>query len=215
MARYGITAKRAFGVSAPVIRKIAADIGRDHVLAQDLWATGILEARTLAALVDDPASVTREQMESWALEFDSWAICDACCCHLFDRTRYAWQQPAEWCGREEEFVKRAGFVVIAALAVHDKGAADSRFERFLPVIRRESEDGRVYVRKAVNWALRQIGKRNEHLRRRAISTAEALRMRRSSAARWIAADALRELRGSGLIRRLRRRTHRHPAAPRR
>jgi 3-methyladenine DNA glycosylase AlkD len=203
MARFGIVAKKAYGVPAPALRKLARSIGKDHDLAQRLWASGIFDARMLAALIDDPAQVTEEQMEFWAAEFDNWAICDGCCSNLFDRTPFAHRKAVAWTAREEEFVRRAGFALMAALAVHDKQASDAAFRRFLPLIERASDDDRNFVKKAVNWALRQIGKRDLALNAKAIAVAERVRARGTRAARWIAADALRELRSEAVQKRLR------------
>jgi 3-methyladenine DNA glycosylase AlkD len=205
MARYGISPVNALGVSVPVLRAIARRIGRDHALALELWSTGIHEARSLAGLIDDPAAVTEEQLERWAAAFDSWDVVDGVCSNLFDRTPFAWEKAAAWAGRPEEFVKRAGFVLMAALSVHDKKAPDARFKAFLPLIEREAEDERNFVKKAVNWALRQIGKRSRSLNRAAISSAKRIRKMDSRAARWIAADALRELEGNAVQERLGRR----------
>jgi 3-methyladenine DNA glycosylase AlkD len=202
MPRFGVVAEKAFGVSAPNLRRLAKEIGKDHSLAVRLWASGIHDARLLATLIDDPQLVTEEQMESWALDIASWDVCDACCCALFNRTPLAYKKAVEWSRRKEEYVRRAGFVLMAALAVHDKKAADKNFEKFLPVIKRGSMDDRNFVRKAVNWALRQIGKRNRNLNRAAISMACEIRLIPSRAARWIAADALRELRSEAVQRRL-------------
>lgn len=192
MARFGINPAGTLGVSIPFIRGLARG-RRDHELAQELWASGIHEARILAAMVDDPVLVTDEQMEAWARDFDSWDVCDQVCMNLFDRTPAAFDKAVEWAGREEEFVKRAGFALMACLAWHHKTAADEKFIALLPVIHRESHDRRNYVKKAVNWALRQIGKRNRRLNQAAIETARAIATSDSAAARWIAADALREL----------------------
>jgi len=205
MARFGIVTKKAYGVPAPALRKLAREIGKDHALAQRLWSSGIHDARVLAALIDDPAQVTEDQMESWVADFDNWAVCDACCGVLFDKTGFAYRKAVEWSRRDEEFVKRAGFALMACLAVHDKRAGDRQFERFLPIIEREATDERNFVKKAVNWALRQIGKRNLRLNRKAIERAERIRVLDSRAARWIAADALRELRGEAVQKRLRER----------
>lgn len=194
MARYGIVAKKAFGASAPAIRALAKEIGRDHGLAIDLWKTGIYDARILAAFIDDPERVTGRQLDSWAKEFDNWAICDGVCIHLFRKTDHAWKKAREWSGRKEEFVKRAGFTLMATLAVHDRKAGNEKFVGLMPIIRRASADGRNGVKKAVNWALRQIGKRNPALHKAAIGEALKIRMIDSPSARWIAADALRELR---------------------
>jgi len=214
MKRFGIITDAAYGVSAPVLRSIAKEIGKDHRLAQQLWAAEILDARCLAALIDEPADVTEDQMERWVGDFDSWAICDVCCCNLFDRTRYAWKKAPEWCRREGEFVKRAGFVLMAGLAVHDTSASDERFERFFPLIRAGADDGRNFVRKAVNWALRQIGKRNSALNKKALRAAREIRRMPQPSARWIAADAIRELSGDAVQRRLLKKRRPLPARQR-
>ena len=192
-ARFGIRVSNVLGVSAPNLRRLAKEVGRDHALAGRLWTTGIHDARVLAALIDDPAQVTPRQMEQWAGDFNSWAVCDAACCCLFDKTPYAWDKAVEWTGREPEYVKRAGFVLMASLAVHDKKAPDERFEKFLPLLIKHAGDERNFVKKAVSWALRQIGKRNVRLNALAVRTAEDIRRIDSKAARWIASDALREL----------------------
>ena len=204
MARYGINTKKAYGVSVSNLRELAKEIGQDHVLAQELWASGIHEARILASIVDDPRQVSDRQLERWVSALDSWDLCDQCVGNLFDKTRFAYKKAVEWSGRGDEFVKRAGFAMMARLAVHDKRADDSRFLRFLSIIEREAGDDRLLVRKAVNWALRQIGKRNPTLNRRAIKTALSIKKQDSSSARWIASDAIRELTGSGIRVRLRR-----------
>jgi len=193
MSRFGINPANTLGISIPNLRKIAKETGRDHALAQGLWASGIHEARILASFVDAPRLVTEEQMERWAADFDSWDVCDQVCSNLFDRTSLAWKKAVEWTARSEEFVKRAGFVLMAALATHDKKAVDAQFEPFFALIVREATDERNYVRKAVNWALRGLGKRNRALTTRAIETARQVARIDSKAARWIAADALREL----------------------
>ncbi len=205
VARFGIPAARALGVTAPQLRRLAREIGVEHALAHALWHTGILEARALATLVEDPARVTVRQMESWARDFDSWSVCDACCYSLFDRTPFAYRQAVAWSRRREEFVKRGAFALMAGLAIHDKAADDARFLPFLRLIRRAATDERHFVKKGVNWALRQIGKRSLSLNRAAIATAEELRQLASASARWIAADALRELRSAAVQRRLLRR----------
>ena len=193
MAKFGINPKNTLGISIPFLRGLAKEIGTDHALALVLWDSGIHEARLLAGFIDDPKQVTREQMEKWALEFDSWDVCDQACSNLFDKTPYAYLKAIEWSSRKEEFVKRAGFVLMAALAVHDKNANDEPFKNFLPIIARESLDDRNFVRKAVNWALRQIGKRNNELKTAALDTAKEISSFDSSAAKWIASDAIREL----------------------
>ena len=203
MERFGIRARKVLGVPTPDLRRLARQIGKDHQLARQLWAAEILDARALASLIDDPDRVTEAQMEQWVKQFDSWAICDACCLNLFDKTPFAYAKAVEWSIRPEEFVKRAGFALMAALAVHDKKAPDREFVQFLSRVERESTDERNFVRKAVNWALRQIGKRNPALNRRAIQTAKAVHSLNSRSARWIAADALRELTSETVQKRLR------------
>ena len=193
MARYGISPHNTLGVSIPVLRDIARRSGRNHRLALELWESGIHEARILAAYVDVPGQVTAQQLEAWAADFDSWDVCDQVCSSLFDKTPYAAQKVVEWSEREGEFVKRAGFVLMACLVVHDKKASDTLFESFLPFILNGATDERNFVKKAVNWALRQIGKRNRRLNLLAIQTAREIAGLDSRAARWIAADALREL----------------------
>jgi len=202
MARFGINPENTLGISIPALRSIAKEIGKDHVLAQELWASGIHEARILAAFIDDPIQVTEAQMERWAAEFDSWDVCDQVCGNLFDRTPFAFQKALDWSSREIEFVKRAGFALMAWLAVHDKKAKDDRFEIFLPAIIQQSTDNRNYVRKAVNWALRNIGKRNRSLNWRAIETAEEVARIDSKTAHWIASDALKELTSLAIQSRL-------------
>jgi 3-methyladenine DNA glycosylase AlkD len=205
MARYGIISEKAYGISTPVLRHIAKEIGKNHGLARKLWLTGVLDARALAALIEDPAMVTEEQMERWVKDFDNWAVCDACCGNVFDKTPFAWKKAREWSRHKEEFVKRAAFSLMAALAVHDKKADDRELLPFLMIIKREANDDRNFVRKAVNWALRQIGKRSPALNRKAIQTAEEIKRMDSRSAKWIASDALRELTSDAVQRRLRRR----------
>jgi len=204
MARFGIATKRALGGSSiPYLRWLAKRLGKDHQLAAELWASGIHEARILAAMVDEPSEVTDEQMEAWAAEFDSWDVVDGVCGSLFDKTSLAYRKAEQWSSRQEEFVKRAGFSLMAMLAVHDKKAPDTSFERFLPIIEREAGDRRNFVRKAVNWALRQIGKRNPALNAKAIAAAERIQANGVRSAKWVASDALRELRSNALQGRLR------------
>ncbi|MFA5185646.1 MAG: DNA alkylation repair protein [Patescibacteria group bacterium] len=195
MARFGISAKGALGVNIPILRKMAKTIGRDQKLADDFWKTGIHEARLLAGFIGEADKFTPRKMDAWAKDFDSWDICDQVCSNLFDKTPYAYDKALEWSKNEKEFIKRAGFVLMAALAVHDKKADDKNFEKFFSVIVRESDDERNFVRKAVNWALRQIGKRSRGLRHRAIEVAAELKSKDSKAARWIGSDAFRELTG--------------------
>ncbi len=192
MAHYGIASANTLGVSMPDIRSLAKGV-RSHELALDLWESGIHEARILAGLVDDPKQVTPEQMDAWAADFDSWDVCDQVCMNLFDRTPYARQKIEEWSQRDEEFVKRAAFALIASLAVHAKRLPDEDFLAYLPIIQREAADGRNFVKKAVNWALRQIGKRSPALRLAALETAGQIAAIDSTSARWVAADAIREL----------------------
>jgi len=212
MARYAIKVEHAFGISIYELRKIAKRLGTDHGLALALWSTGNHEARLLACFVDDPAAVTRAQMEAWAKDFDSWDLCDQACTSLFDQTAHAWPKAAEWVERDEEWLRRAGFALMAGLAWHDKHTADARFLRLLPRIERKATDDRNFVKKAVNWALRNIGKRNRALNQAALACAERILTaanRRAGgerggdaaarAARWVATDALREL-GSAKVR---------------
>jgi 3-methyladenine DNA glycosylase AlkD len=194
MARFGIRPHHAYGISMPTLRRIARQAGKDHRLAQKLWQSGIHEARILAALIDVPEQVTEAQMERWVKDFDSWDVCDQVCSNLFDKTLFAYRKAVAWSRREEEFVKRAGFALMAALAWHDKSASDTALRKFLPAIKRGATDERNFVKKAVNWALRQIGKRNAALHRAAIAAAREIQQIDSPAARWVAADALRELR---------------------
>jgi 3-methyladenine DNA glycosylase AlkD len=202
MARFGIRVDDAFGVSIYELRKIAKELGTDHELALGLWETGNHEARILAGMIDDPDLVTETQMERWVGDFNSWDMCDQVCSNLFDRTKYAYKKAIEWTKRDEEFVKRAGFVLMAALSVHDKNAVDSKFEKFFPIIERHATDERNFVKKAVNWALRQIGKRNVHLNKKAIDIAERIGKTESKTARWIAKDALKELRSDKVRKKL-------------
>ena len=199
MARFGICSENTLGVNIPVLRRLARETGKNHDLAGELWRSGIHEARILAAFVDDPKQVTEEQMEEWVLCFDSWDVCDQVCSNLFDRCAFGWKKAMEWPGREEEFVRRAGFALMACLAVHDKAAGDDKFLKLLPLIKKYAFDERNFVKKAVNWALRQIGKRNASLRQEAIGVADKILTQKSKAARWIARDALRELSRSDLF----------------
>jgi len=203
MARYGINPNNTYGVSIPHLRKMAKETGRNHLLAQRLWNSGIHEARILAGMIDLPEEVTGKQMERWVRDFDSWDVCDQVCSNLFDRTKFAYKKAMDWSERKEEFVKRAGFVLMAALSVHDKEARDGEFLKFLPVIKREAGDERNFVKKAVNWALRQIGKRNLHLNQMAILTAKEIREIESRAAKWVASDAVRELTSEAVQKRFR------------
>lgn len=202
MARFGINSKRAYGVRMPELRSMARKIGKNHELAEKLWKHGYTETRILASIVDDPEMVTEVQMDKWAVEFDSWDVCDQCCMNLFRKTSFGYKKAFEWSIRDEEFVKRAAFTLIATLAVHDKKADDSKFEQFFPIILRESSDNRNFVKKAVNWALRQIGKRNLYLNKKAIILAEKINKTEIKSAKWIAKDALRELKSEKIQVRL-------------
>jgi len=202
MARFGINPRNTYGVSIPNLRTMAKEIGRNHLLAQQLWSSGIHEARILACMIDSPEMVTEKQMARWVRDIDSWDICDQCCSNLFDKTEFAYRKAVEWSKRNEEFVKRAGFVLVAALAVHDKKAKGEEFLKFLLIIKRESTDERNFVKKAVNWALRQIGKRNMKLNKEAIKTANEIQKIDSKSAKWIASDALRELTSEAVQKRL-------------
>lgn len=211
MARFGISAKNTLGVNIPIVRKMAKEIRQSfavnkksetekslkdrHSLALELWESGIHEVRILASMIDEPALVTEKQMEYWVRGFDSWDVCDQACMNLFDKTEFAWSLPYEWSKRKEEFVKRAGFALMAALAFHDKKADDKKFLKFFTVIKREATDERNFVRKAVNWALRQIGKRNKNLCAIALKVAREIQKENSDnkTAKWIAGDAIREL----------------------
>jgi len=193
MARFGMTPDARMGVSVPDMRRIAKTVGRDHALALALWETGIPEARILASMVDDPAQLTDSQMEAWVADFNSWDVCDQVCMNLFDKSPLAWQKVGQWARRDEEFVRRAAFALIACLAWHDKAAPDEAFIRLFPVIKAGATDGRNFVKKAVSWALRQAGKRNANLRRAALDTAREIGQMDAKPARWIAADVIREL----------------------
>jgi 3-methyladenine DNA glycosylase AlkD len=217
MARYGIEVSHAFGVSVYELRRMAKRLARDHALALALWATGNHEARLLACFVDDPTSVTEAQLEAWVRDFDSWDVCDQATTSLFDQTRFAWAKAVAWGRRDEEWVKRAGFALMAGLAVHDRTATDDSFRRLFPLVTRAAFDERNFVKKAVNWALRNIGKRNRALNRAAVGCAtRLLRVANARAggerggdpatraARWVAADALRELGSAKVQARLSR-----------
>jgi 3-methyladenine DNA glycosylase AlkD len=203
MARFGIRAAKVFGVSKPKLDELAKKIGKNHALGLALWATGIQDAKILAGLICEPGKVTSAQMERWVRDFDNWDSCDGTCCHLFVFAKDAWPKAFAWTKRKDEFQKRGGFALAAYLAYRDKSAGDAKFLNILKVIERESDDERNFVRKAVNWALRNIGKRNLRLNRAAISAARRLRKKESRTARWIAADALRELEGEAVQARVR------------
>ena len=206
MARFAIVTKKAFGISAPVIKNLAKEIKSQtndrHKLALELWETEIHEARAIAYLIDDPKQVTEKQMDAWVKDFDNWAICDGTCGHLFCRTEFAYKKVFEWSECEEEFIRRAGICLIAWLAVHDKKASDEKIAQFLPILESKANDERNFVKKAVNWSLRQIGKRNLNLNKLAIKTAEIIKLQDTKSARWIASDALRELQNEKILERL-------------
>ncbi|MFA5386378.1 MAG: DNA alkylation repair protein [Candidatus Paceibacterota bacterium] len=193
MVRFGISSKNTLGVPIPKLRSLAKKIGKNHELAQKLWNSKIHEARILAGFIDISELVAENQLEKWVKDFDSWDVCDQVCSNLFDKTKFAYKKATEWSKRKEEFVKRAGFTLMACLAVHNKKAKDKDFERFFPMIKKESIDERNFVKKAVNWALRQIGKRNSVLNKKTIKLAKEIQKIDSKSAKWIAGDAIREL----------------------
>ena len=205
MARYGIEAKRAFGVPMGTLGSLSKRIGKDHALALGLWESGWYEARLLAALVGDPDRLTRRQMNAWASSFENWADCDTACFKLFDRTPFAWEKARQWSGSPREFVKRGGFALMACLALHDKEAPDKKFLAFLPVIERGARDERNFVKKAVSWALRSIGRRNRALNAATLAVANRLVLSEEAAARWVGKDAVRELSSSKVRAQLARR----------
>lgn len=193
MARYGIETQNAWGVALPALRRLARQIGKDHPLAAALWKCGIHEARIMASLVGDPGRVTRRQLDRWVRQVDSWDVGDQLVNNLVRATPLAWDCAWAWSAAEPEFVKRAGFALFASLAVHDKSAPDAVFLKVLERVAEEAEDGRNMVKKAVNWALRQIGKRNPALHAAANRSARRLQQKEDRTARWIGNDALRDL----------------------
>ena len=203
MARFGISSKNILGISVPFLRSTARRIGMDHSLSLKLWSSGVHEARILASMIDDQTMVTRAQMDQWVADFDSWDVCDQCCGNLFVKTPYAYDKAVEWSKKESEFGKRAGYALMAYLAVHDKSMENDRLGKFLPLITKGSDDDRNLVKKSVNWALRQIGKRNLQLNKMAVQTAREISRLDSKSARWIAADALRELQSDAVKKKLR------------
>ena len=202
MGKFGMATDQRLRVPVPEMRKIAKGIGRDHVLALELWKTGVQEARIVASMIDLPEAVTEDQMEAWVADFNSWDVCDQVCLNLFEKTPYAQQKISEWSRRDEEFVKRAGYALIAGLAWHDKKATDDQFIGYFPVIKSGATDERNFVNKAISWALRNIGKRNLHLNKAAIMAANEIQRIDSKAARWIASDTLRELESEKIQARL-------------
>jgi 3-methyladenine DNA glycosylase AlkD len=201
MQRYGIRFKKAYGVNIPVLRAMAKKYKPTHKLALELWETEIHECMILAFLIDNLDEVTKSQMQKWVNQFASWDICDGCCSNLFDKTPYAYEKAIEWSASKKEFVKRAGFTIMATLSVHNKKADDEFFMEFFPIIEREANDDRNFVKKAVNWALRSIGKRNSELFKEAIKVANRIEKQESKSAKWIAKDALREFKSKKEIMR--------------
>ena len=193
MSNFGIATDQRLGVRVPEMRKIAKSIGKDHSLALELWKTGVQEARIVASMIDIPEQVTEAQMETWVVDFNSWDVCDQVCINLFDKSDFTDTKIREWSTREEEFVKRAAYALIAGVAWHDKQAPNAQFIGYLPVIKNGATDNRNFVKKAVSWALRHIGKRNPELNKAAIKTAKEIRNIDSKAARWVASDVIREL----------------------
>ncbi len=204
MAKYGMVVERRLGVSTPNLRRMAKELGQNHKLALELWKTGIAEARLVAAMTDDPEKLTEGQMEDWVKGINSWDVCDQVCVNLFEKAPLAWKKITDWSEREEEFVKRAAFALIACLAWHDKKAKDEKFIKLFPVIIGGATDERNFVKKAVNWVLRNIGKKNLNLNRAAIETAKEIQQIDSKAARWIASDTIRELESEAVQIRLKR-----------
>ena len=204
MARYGINPNKNLGISIYHLRPLAQEIGTNHDLALKLWDSGLHDARLLAVFIDDPKKVTTKQMDTWAEDFDSWDICDQACTSLFDLTPYAYEKVHQWADNEKDFVKRAAFSLIAGLAVHDKKAADQKFEDLLPLLITHATDERNYVKKAVNWALRNIGKRNQYLNKKALQTAYTIQKISTRSAKWISSDAIRELTSEKITQRLER-----------
>ena len=202
MARFGIASKNTLGIAIPFLRGLAEKIGTDHALALELWETGIHEARILAGIIADPELITQKQMDSWAKDFDSWDICDCACTNLFDRSKFALKKIYQWHMRKEEFVKRASFSTIAGVTCHNRKLGNKVFIKFFPLIKKASIDERNFVKKAVNWALRNIGKRNSALNKQALKFANTLLQLDSKSARWIAKDAVRELSSPQVLKRL-------------
>jgi len=202
MARFGINPEKALGVRIPVLRKLAKKLGKDHELAQKLWDTDIHEARILASMIDNPKLVMEKQMDNWVKDFNSWDLCDQCCMNLFDKTKFTHKKILEWVKDKKEFVRRASFALIASSSFHNKDWEDKDFERYFSLIEKYSDDDRNFVKKAVNWALRQIGKRNKSLNKRCITIAKKIQKKDSKSARWIANDAIRELEDPKVQKRL-------------
>ncbi len=204
MARFGMAVEKRFGISVPEMRKIAKEIGRDHALALELWGTGVADARIVASMIAEPEAMRAKDLQEWVSGFDSWDVCDQVCMNLFEKVPLARRKIPEWAAREEEFVRRAAYALIACLAWHDKEAPDAEFRRYLPLIKAGANDDRNFVKKAVSWALRNVGKRNAALHEAAIRTARELQRTDSKPARWIAADTIRDLEAAEARRRVRR-----------
>ena len=208
LERYAIKTPKWFGIRVPELKAFAREVKKvvddRHATALELWKSGIYDVRAVAFMIDDPKKVTPEQMDAWVADFDNWATVDGACSYLFCRTPFAYEKAVEWAEREPEFEKRAAFSLMAYLAVHDKKAPDDKIAAFLPLLEKHSDDDRNFVRKAVNWALRQIGKRSLYLNEQAIETAENIKLRGTRAAKWIASDALRELKSDAVRERLKR-----------
>ncbi|MFA7227491.1 MAG: DNA alkylation repair protein [Melioribacteraceae bacterium] len=204
MARFGINVDKAFGVNVPYMRAMAKKIGKNHELALELWESGYHEARHIASMIEDPELVTKSQMNKWVRDFNSWDICDGTCSNLFRKTPFAIEKIEEWCERKEEFVRRAGFSLLCYVAVHHKKRGDVEFLRFFPLIKKHSTDERNFVKKAVNWSLRTIGKRSKYLNKEAMKLADEIQKIDSKSARWIANDAIRELKDPKITARIKR-----------
>ncbi len=202
MARFGISSKNTLGISIVILRKMAKEIGKDHSLALKLWDSKIHEARILASMIDNPSQVSEKQMEKWVADFDSWDVCDQVCLNLFVKTDFAVKKVFEWSTRKEEFVKRTAFSLIASITVHRKDITGKELEKFLPLIKKASVDERNFVKKSVNWALRQIGKHDRLLHKKALKTAHEILTQDSKSARWIAKDTIRELNDQKIIARI-------------
>lgn len=201
MARYGLPSDKAFGVPVGTLQQVAKELGRDHDLAAALWATGWYEARMLAAFIDEPERVTPAQMDRWCKEFDNWGICDTVCFHLFDRSPHAFRKVVQWARLRGEFARRGSFALLACLALHDKAAPEEAFTSCLPLIEQAATDERNFVKKAVSWALRAVGRRNAALHEQAVTLAQRLVDSAEAAARWVGKDVLKELTHPKVTRR--------------
>jgi 3-methyladenine DNA glycosylase AlkD len=202
MKRFGINPEKALGIRIWKLRKLAKKISKNHQIATELWDTDIHEARLLATMIDEPEEVTEKQMDEWVSDFNSWDICDQCCSNLFDKTQFLHKKILEWSKDQREFVRRAGFVLISTSSIHRKNWEDKEFERYFPLIEKYSDDERNFVKKAVNWAIRQVGKRNKKLNKKCIALSKKIQKKDSKAAKWIASDAIRELQSEKIQKRL-------------